>query len=491
MKVLDRRWRTTAWLVLTSSIMLGAAAAAEEEQEPPLGLHDFAHGRRIEIASPGALHALLLDRWVHAGSVEGRLDDLRVFNGAGEAVPHATRSLSSTDSLSKRRAQLPLFRLDAAQAESRTRITPPGPGLYEIDAEIAASGAIVRVRPVGGEASVEPSEATPDDPQIWGYLLDASQLDRSVVALELELAPDATDFVTRVRVEGSNDLARFHPLTRHAAVARLAQSGHRIERTRIELSTTRDDYIRISWAEGQPPLAIRSVRAELEALPVPPPRHHAQVVGLPMPGEPRSYLFFVGGALPVDRVQVVPPQQNSLAEIEIFSGQGKRGPWIRRQKSLVYQLEASDGSGEVLRNPPISWPVTRDRYFKLVVSPKGGGLGAGAPVLDVAWRPEQLLFVGRGSGPYTLAYGRLGAPRASFGATELLTSTLIRPHELPTTTAHLGPPLRLGSDILTRQKVEPLSKKTVALWAVLVTIVFVVGMLSFRLLREMRDAWRG
>jgi hypothetical protein len=489
MSALDGLLRSTLWLALAASIALGGAANAEEEE--PLGLQDFAHGRRIEIVNPGALHALLLDRWVHAGSVQGRLDDLRVFNAAGEAVPHAIRSLNSTSSAARRRARLPVFRLETAHGQTTSRTTPSGPGLYEIDAEIDASGAIVRVRPAGGGAPVEPKETTPDDPQISGYLLDASQLERGVVALELELEAETTDFVTRVRVDGSNDLAGFHPLTRSAAVARLAQGGHRIERTRIELSTTRDDYIRISWGDGQHPLAIRSVRAELETLPVPPPRHHAQVVGLPMPGEPRAYLFFVGGALPVDRVQVVPPQQNSLAEVEIFSSREKRGPWMRRQKSLVYQLEASDGTGEILRNPPITWPVTRDRYFKMVVSPKGGGLGAGAPVLDVAWRPEQLLFVARGGGPYILAYGRLDAPKASFGATELLVSTLIRPDELPTTTAHLGPPLRLGSDILTTPQVEPISRKTIALWAVLVTVVLVVGLLSVRLLREMRDAWRG
>lgn len=485
MKAMPRNRRCMSALAVGLSLLLGGSALAEEP--PPLTPSDFAHGRQLELARPGALQSALLDRHVYAGSVESGLADLRVFNRAGEPVPHAIRSLITPEDDAPRRVVLPLFRLEAS-APAPTRAIESGPGLYEIDAEIDASGAIVRVRPAPQSVmqDASPPGAEPPAPPS-GYLLDASQLERGIVALELSLAADGAEFVTRLRVEGSDDLAHFRRLTKRAAVARLAQAGHRIERTRIELPSSHDDYIRISWPKGQHPIALTAVRAELDREPAPPPRQHAEIAGRPIQDEPGAHLFDLGGALPIDRIQLALPQRNSLAEIELYSGNAEGGPWMRRHQSLVYSLEAPDASGEVLRNPPIPWPVRRHRYFKLVVSPKGGGLGAGTPLLEVAWRPEQLIFIARGEAPFTLAYGRAGAPGTRFAASNLLATTGTRPAELPPATAHAGPPMRLGSDALLEPPAEPIPMRTLALWVLLLAVVAVVAVLSLRLLGEMRS----
>ena len=84
---------------------------------------------------------------------------------------------------------------------------------------------------------------------------------------------------------------------------------------------------------------------------------------------------------------------------------------------MLYQLERAEGA---LRNEEITVPPIRRRYFKLAVAEKGGGLGGGTPALEVAWMPEQLLFVARGAGPFALGYGRAQAVHARFDAAELI-----------------------------------------------------------------------
>jgi hypothetical protein len=102
-------------------------------------------------------------------------------------------------------------------------------------------------------------------------------------------------------------------------------------------------------------------------------------------------------------VQVDLPSANTVIEAQLFSAPEVSGPWLHHFSGVLYQLDQPDGA---LRNAEITVPAIRRRYFKLTVAEKGGGLGGGAPVLEVAWMPEQLLFVARGAGPFALGYGR-------------------------------------------------------------------------------------
>ena len=137
-------------------------------------------------------------------------------------------------------------------------------------------------------------------------------------------------------------------------------------------------------------------------------------------------------------------------------------------------------------------PAIRRRYFKLAVAEKGGGLGGGAPALEVAWMPEQLLFVARGAGPFALGYGRAQALHARFAAAELIRSALppdADPRvEMPRETAKLGPVKAVGDPSVLEPRREPPSPRTLALWGVLVGSVAIVLALSVRLLRRMGPA---
>jgi hypothetical protein len=464
-----------AWLVI--------APAAARADGPALAPSDFAWGRAIESSRSDPLQTLLLDLAVYRGSVEPELADLRVWNGAGEAVPHAIRALYDETEAQGAQLEVPLFGVPAGSAlAERTAGDRASVRARDVAIEIASDGAIVRVGPESqsdANASALPS----------AYLVDLSQLERPIVALDVALAPEPAQFALALRVEASDDLVHFTPLAARAALARLDQAGHRIERSRVELPAVQRRYLLLTSASAQSlPIALTGVRARLAPVIEPPPRQRERITGTrdaTARPERAVFVFDLGGPVPVDRVQVDFPVANTVVEADLFSAPSADGPWQHHFDGVLYSLERPDGA---LRNAELETPPIRRRYFRLAIDEKGGGLGGGAPALEVAWLPEQLVFVARGAGPFALGYGRARAPAARFDAATLIRSALPPgadpQRDLPRATATLGPERAVGDPAVLVAHREPVAPRTIALWAVLVaSVAFVLG-LSLRLLRR-------
>ena len=466
---------------LCALLVLGltTAAAALEALAP----EHFATGRAIETRSADPLQTLLLDLPIYRGSVAPGLSDLRVFNAGGEVVPHAIRPLRQPGEAPAETAPVPVFRLPAER--SRTGQAASGrAGLarsHGVEVQLSDDGAIVRVEPVGppGESADAPASST--------YLLDLSGLARSAVGLELLLGPEPGEFVLPVRVEASDDLVHFRRLSTRSALARLDQAGHRIERSDVRFAPLGQRYLLLSSQGGPLPVEIRAARAQLAPTTAPPPRQEVRIAGAPVPGEPGAFLFDLGGGVPVDLVQVALPQANTVVRAELLSGASVEGPWTRHFAGLLYRLERTPP----LRNGALAVTPRRQRWFKLVVAPQGGGLGGGVPALEASWIPEQLLFVRRGEAPFALGYGRAGAADATFAASELVRTSGVAPDEVPRASASLGAPYPVADASVLSPRSEPTPPRTLALWAFLVVAVAVVLALSVRLLRQMRDPDRG
>jgi hypothetical protein len=459
----------------------GAAFAADEALAPD----DFAWGRTLETPNGDALQTLLLDLPVYRGSVGPELVDLRVWNGAGEVVPHAIRALADPSEQEGALIGVPLFRVPEDSALARKPLGSVRE--RDVDIEVAADGAIVRV--AADRTDRDPADTAVRPPS--AYLIDVSQLaeqKRAIEGLLLTLAPDPAEFAMALRVEASDDLVHFESIAARAALARLDQAGHRIEQSEVAFRAIACRYLLVSGAQPLP-VEVLAVRARLAPVIDPPPRQHTRIEGVHAPGERAEYLFDLGGAIPVDRVQVELPAANTVVEAALYSAADPSGPWLHHHSGVLYQLDHRDGA---LRNAEIGVPPIRQRYFKLEVDEKGGGLGSGIPALEVAWMPEQLLFVARGAGPFALGYGRAQVAGSRFDASELIQSALppgADPRrDLPRETAKLGPQRAVGDPSVLEPRSEPPSARTLALWGVLVGSVAVVLALSVRLLRRMGPA---
>lgn len=475
-----------ALLWFATATTTGAATAGEERAPETLTPNHFAHGHSLELRESRALQTLLLPIETYRGSVESRLADLRVFNAEGEAVPHALRELGAPDPQWETTKPLPLFSLTGTgervgRHPSDDEIFWRGKGKYRVDAKISEEEATLHLEAYPPGAGQPQGTAGPAA-KPTGYVVDTSGLERAVAGLELELAPSAARFVVPLRVEGTDDLVHFEELAGRAAIARLDQAGHRLALRSVEFRPTRHRYLKLSWPADPLPVEVLAVRGRLAPESPPLQRQHVRVTGEPIEGEARAFLFDLGGEVPIDRIQVELPRANTVVEARLYSGRTPEGPWVLRFGGLLYELEYQSP----LRNPAIPWPVTRHRYCKLAISSKGGGLGSRPPVLDAAWRPEQLLFVTRGQPPFTLVYGRAGAPESGFDFEALLAATRTGADELPRESAALGHQRALADASVLEPPPKQLATRTIVLWVALFLAVALVVAMSIRLARELR-----
>jgi hypothetical protein len=192
--------------------------------------------------------------------------------------------------------------------------------------------------------------------------------------------------------------------------------------------------------------------------------------------------FDLGGPVPVDRIKFQLPENNTIVNAELFASSSRQGPWASIVRTRLYRVARPEVE---LTAPTLEVARRNARYYQLRVEPMGGGLGAGAPELVTYHSPDQLLFLRRGEGPFTLAYGRYRVQHARFEADDLLSLSPDQP--TPTAEGTLGEVKTLGGkDRLAEPKAPP-PYKTYAVWAVLIAGVALLGTIALRLARTQKS----
>ena len=430
---------------------------------------DFAYGLPLTPsgAVPFAEMELPLD--VYRTLTRADLGDLRVFNGAGEEVPHLLRGSEAvvTETPGAARA-VPFFPLRGAADSDDTlavRVAEsPGDWRVEIRSRSAAEAD-------GADA-------------VSGYLLDLAGADFPIASLELEWAGGG-DFYGEVELATSDQLKDWRPLTR-AALARLDYQGRRLEHKRINLPTVPRRYLRLRWRGSAPPFelarAVASARPSQALLPE--IRQWLPVTATPLPEMPGVARVDLGGPIPVAALRVTFAEANNLARLRLSSGDSAEGPGNLRAEALVYRLRF--GERELI-SAELSLTASRDRYWFL--RPDDGLAGAR---LEFGWRPDRLLFLVRGAGPFLLAYGNanLNAPPTS-GA-DLLHTVGVSGGDAPAPERLVpGAVVTLGGEERLVSRRSPPSWRTLTLWGVLSLGVVLVGVLAWRLQRQLRESSTG
>jgi len=365
-------------LLLTSS----AGYAAETVLPAP---KDFAYGMNLPIDGKSALYTLDLPDEIYRKVVRTDLGDIRIFNGQGETVPQTLKQPVAAKVERPPSAPLPIFPLKASANEGTTGTS--------LRIEKGKDGEIISFRTNGTENSEMIVDA---------YLLDAREIREPLAGFELERDAEGDEGIRKVTVEGSRNLEHWTPLVRNAVIVSLRHDGYDLDRRRVSFTAATYPYYRFTPTDSRRDLKLTSARGVFPRTGNEHPRRWARVVSVHSPESPDDYLFESGGQMPVDRVRITPPQTNTFVSITLSSRPSEKAPWRQRQNSLLYNLQIE---GETVATPDLSFPAVSDRYWRLTVNPNGGGFGEGLPQIDIGWKPHTLLFVARGGGPFTLAYG--------------------------------------------------------------------------------------
>ena len=440
-----------AFMLLAQSMLAGAAERPE----------DFAYGIAIHADAQDALYEITLPTAVYRGVARSDLGDIRVFNAHGEVVPHAFRPRAAGSTDTPAAVELPLFPL---YAES-------GSSLEDLNVRIdkRADGTIVNILNRG--------KGVPGQRRLRGFVLDASGLKRPVQALQFDWKSSADGFAGKVRVEGGNDLARWHVLADNASLVSLDFGGRSLRQIRVELRVEQYKYLRVSWPESQPPLELLSVRAEPAAGHVEAERVWQALTALPASGKAGEYLYDLGGHFPFDRLRVELPQVNTLVQVQVLARANTSDDWRLRASAVTYRLHHQ---GKEVTSPEIAVAGSGERYWLLRVDQKGGGVGPEAPVINIGWPPQKLVFAARGAGPFQLTYGNSEAKAASYPIDSLIPGYKTE-SELKVKPAALGEQVTLSGAVRLR---APPDYKKWALWGTLILGVLVLGWMAYRLSRQ-------
>ena len=445
-------------LLILLALAQSAALAAERPE-------DFAYGIPIQTGAQSALYEVEISLPVYRGVARSDLGDVRVFNGAGETVPHALKPREAMQAIAVTAVRLPVFPLRGGSGDktdaSHIRIQKRG------------DGTIVSIQNLPRQGSQER--------QLRGYLIDASPVKRPIQALELDWKGNAEDFVGKVKIEGSDDLNAWRIVTDQAALARLTFGGFKLNQNRVELRGAAHKYFRLTWPDQQAPLEALAVLAEPSAGLVAARRVWHSFKGADVAGKIGEYSYDLGGPIPFDRLRVELPQVNGLAQLQVLARGKTTEEWRLKTGATVYRLRRGDTE---VTSPDIGLSSAGEGQVLLRVDQKGGGIGAGVPVIQLGWIAQKLVFAARGNAPFQLAYGSSAAKPAAL-AIDAVIPGYKSDAQFKVEPAALGEPITLAGPARLRVAVD---YKKWTLWVILILGVAALGVMAYRLARQVAQS---
>lgn len=443
-------------LLLLSTIAFAADAL------PP-----FANSAPLVLEGKGAVYALTLPEAAYRGIARRDLGDLRVLNGAGEVVPYALERVAATEKTAGSTLGLGFFPLAAA----------PGQPIDDLNLRVER-------RPDGTVSAVVTTGARrAPERRVAGYLIDASAATAAIRELRFDwpAGPEGTSL--DARLEASDDLRAWRTVASGPLLV-LRRGETTLERRAIGLPALRAKYLRLTWRPGQEDPKLSAVTAQFVDAASDTARAWLRFQGS-AGAKPGEYLFELPPALPVDRLRVVLPQENTVVSAAFGTQERAGAPERALASAVLYRMEHG---GQKLVNPDLQVAATAEKRWILRVDQRGGGLGGGMPELHAGWLPHRLLLVARGEPPFKLVFGNPKAAPAAMPAQSLLPGAAAdKPIEAlaaklgGVTTRELPAETPAGT---ARGYFEQMDRKKFWLWGSMLLAVLVIAGMAWRLMRE-------
>lgn len=448
-----------ACLLALFPLIAFAAVRDDYARQWPLTLQDDAAGA----------YRVTLDREVYRSARMPSLRDVGVVNADGVSVPSALFAASQPLAQGPRYLDLPWFPLPSGTAAQAQDIA--------VISERAADGSVRRVETrVSGSPAVTAQAAN-------AWLIDASRVRESLVALELSWSPVPAALDATYRVEGSDDLRTWRALQSQVQLLDLVRDGQRLQQRRIPLDGSAK-YLRLLPADNSATLPLIGVRAALAPSPASLAwtwetlSTNARSEGIGSEQGVTYYEFALQGRFPIARVDIALDGNNAAEwtlqsrDAEDTAWQTRAGPWVAFQ---VGGDALNRSAAQALTG------VVRDRQWRLSSSTPTGVV----PTLRLGYRPEVVVFVAQGEPPFALVAGSARAQRGDAPMSQLIDVLRARHGaDWQPASATLAAPQMLSGDAAYVPAPMERDWKAWLLWALLVGGALVVAGFAFSLLRK-------
>jgi hypothetical protein len=432
--------------------MLGPPALHGAELLP----NDFAFGSPVIAAKEASAYRIALPLALYQNTYRDDLADIRIFNAAGQVVPYS----------SKRKAAV------------QPPLTPVRLPLFSLATGARAVIEGVRVTIVG-PASALNWQGPPKEtglPAIQ-YILDGREFDSAVAGLRLDWPETDLDYSGRIKIEASDDLNAWSTIVAGAPIVNLREGGRAIILNRVAFPRTHAKFWRLSWVGAPPPFNVASIFADPAGTQVAPDHAFLDALAMRDAASPQDVFFDLGAHLPVDRVNLLLPEVNTIVNVEMLSRRRASDPWRTITRAALFRVAAADGD---IQNAPIEVAVDRDRYWRVRLI-SGGSFSQEPLHLRAQWIPDEVTFLARGNGPFLLAYGSSAALGAEVDLSML-------PANIEVDAAAMGDSKVLGGPGQLKPQVAPMPRAQFALWGALLFAVAGLAWMASRLINERKAA---
>lgn len=366
---------------LAAAALAGLASAQDDLAPPRPG--DYAYAWPVEVRTPSDFYELDVPLEVYRTVVDPSLRDLGVFDERDRVQPRLVSPPPAAEAQPDEAVPLSLLPVRA----------PAGTALSDLRFTLEQQTGAVRLRveglPVG---TVERPLA------LVAYLADMGKEHARLRALELAWPQSIEPLIATVTVEGSLDLDHWAVIGR-GTVAGLRQDAATIERRRVAVNTQQARYLRLTWQGAPAGWQLTGLTAKYSRAAPEPGRDFQVLRSTGSDPADRGFLYDLGGAPMVDRVAVELGADNALLRASLHCRNATRDPWVRVHEGLFYRLRRD---GNALASEPAEIAPRRCRYWKARIE---RGARDVAPALRLGWRPDRVLFMAEGAGPWRLAAG--------------------------------------------------------------------------------------
>ena len=450
--------------IIIFSILFSAITSSAEE----IKIEDFAYGHKVHFKEGNSVYQIVAPRNLYKTITQANLADLRVFNAAQESVPHQTLS---PDKVFKDRELLPPTSLKYFPIFKEVSIQNNFQG---IRVQTNSTGAIVEVS-APDTAKINPEKI------VYSYIIDASQLEKNPDFLEFKIGNSENSyFLRKVDLHSSSDLKNWRFVESGAVLAKLKYQGHQLNKNRITLSR-KNKYYRLSWKAKESELKILGINAIYRKKRIAEAKDYSweTVTGLADEKDKGVFYYSLPGFFPIEKVQALFTELNTIAKIQIEARNQEEDPWKRISSGTIYSVMVDQTK---IEQRSLEFPAIRRRYWRLKIISSLDAFGSEPLTLQFAWAPEKIRFLARGKSPFTLAYGNptiklqtgINLKNATWTAT--LGETTLGPVE------EIG-----GLAKLSYQRPKELPLKKWALWAVLIFGVMAMAKMATTLLKTMKN----
>lgn len=318
------------------------------------------------------------------------------------------------------------------------------------------------------------------------FLLDLSAFSSPPTELELQWQQGTAMEMVTLTVSESSDLAHWRVVQDRVVLAELAYNGGKVSQRSFPLPGRMQPYMRLDCRDCRQPLQFTAVTA-LTGAAARPDQWHWQTLAREQVTNEQGWWRIEShnsARFRVTALDLAFPEPNSMARVLVESRPRQDAPWQRIGSGDFYRL---DLQGSPVNSPFLPCRPNTDPWWRLSVATSGSLNGKEQlPQLRLGWQPDELLFLGRGPGPYTLAFGSTRLAEDNISQDPLILAALQRTEsESRISRIEPGPTEPLAGEQALRPQAPPIPWLRILLWTVLVAGVGLLAMMARSLYREM------